>query len=75
MEYTVKGKVYTSRFKEGDRVSHPYYCGVLVLDCIDEMNTVMCNKLNWCTVSEDYIKGSSKTNNGEIYNDSELEFV
>jgi len=66
------GREYKTRFKEGDRVTAQGYCGVLVLDSIDEMLTSLLHKLHWNTTCESYLQGKTKTNNGEVYSESEL---
>lgn len=66
------GREYKTKFKKGDRVTAQGYCGVLVLDSVDEMLTSMLHKLHWNTTSETYLQGKSKTNNGEVYSESEL---
>lgn len=66
------GREYKTSFKEGDRVEVDGYCGVLVLDSVDEMLTSMLKKLHWNTTSESYLQGRSKTNNGEIYSEDEM---
>ena len=66
------GREYKTRFKEGDRVEASGYCGVLVLDSIDEFLTKMLKKLHWNTTSESYLQGKTKTNNGESYSDDEM---
>ena len=72
--YTVlcAGREYNTRFKEGDRVEASGYCGVLVLDSVDEFLTKMLKKLHWNTISESYLQGKSKTNNGESYSEDEI---
>ena len=72
--YTVlcAGREYETRFKEGDRVETSGYCGVLVLDSIDEFLTEMLKKLHWNTTSESYLQGKSRINNGESYSDDEM---
>ena len=72
--YTVlcAGREYKTKFKEGDRVEASGYCGVLVLDSVDEFLTEMLKKLHWNTTSESYLQGKSKTNNGESYSDDEI---
>lgn len=72
--YTVlcAGREYNTRFKEGDRVEASGYCGVLVLDSVDEFLTKMLKKLHWNTTSESYLQGKSKTNNGESYSEDEI---
>lgn len=72
--YTVlcAGRQYKTRFKKGDRVEASGYCGILVLDSIDEFLTEMLKKLHWNTTSESYLQGKSKTNNGESYSDDEM---
>jgi len=66
------GGEYKTRFKEGDRVEASGYCGVLVLDSVDEFLTEMLKKLHWNTTSESYLQGKSKTNNGESYSEDEI---
>jgi len=66
------GREYKTRFKEGDRVEASGYCGVLVLDSVDEFLTEMLKKLHWNTTSESYLQGKSKTNNGESYSEDEM---
>lgn len=66
------GREYKTKFKKGDRVTAQGYCGVLVLDSVDELLTFMLDKLHWNTTSETYLQGKSKTNNGESYPESEL---
>lgn len=66
------GREYKTKFKEGDRVTAQGYCGVLVLDSVDEMLTSMLHKLHWNTTSESYLQSKSKTNNGEVYSESDL---
>jgi endo-alpha-1,4-polygalactosaminidase (GH114 family) len=63
---------YKTKFKEGDRVEANGYCGVLVLDSVDEFLTKILKKLHWNTISEDYLQGKSKINNGESYSDDEI---
>ena len=72
--YTVlcAGREYKTKFKEGDRVEASGYCGILVLDSVDEFLTEMLKKLHWNTTSESYLQGKSKTNNGESYSDDEM---
>ena len=72
--YTVlcAGREYKTKFKEGDRIEASGYCGVLVLDSVDEFLTEMIKKLHWETTSESYIQGKSKTNNGESYSEDEI---
>ena len=72
--YTVlcAGCEYKTKFKEGDRVEVSGYCGVLVLDSVDEFLTEMLKKLHWNTTSENYLQGKSKTNNGESYSEDEI---
>ncbi len=72
--YTVlcAGREYKTRFKEGDRVEQGSYCGVLVLDCVDEFLTRALGKLHWQVTSESYLQGKSKTNNGEPVSDDEI---
>jgi hypothetical protein len=72
--YTVlcAGREYKTRFKEGDKVEASEYCGVLVLDSVDEFLTEMLKKLHWNTTSESYLQGKSKTNNGESYSEDEI---
>lgn len=72
---TCNNKEFKTEFKVGDRVEVPEYCGVLVLDSVDEFTTKATGKLNWNTTSESYLLGKSKTNNGEVYSDSELKFT
>lgn len=72
---TCGNKVFWTEFKVGDRVEAPCYCGVLVLDSVDHFTTEATGELNWNTTSESYLLGESKTNNGEVYSDSELKFV
>lgn len=71
----VKDRQYETKFKIDDRVIANGYCGVLVLDSVDEMLTELTNKLHWFTVSEDYLNGLAKTNNGESYSDDEIELI
>ena len=66
------GREYKTKFKEGDRVEVGGYCGVLVLDSVDEMLTSTLNKVYWNTTSESYLRGKSKTNNGESYSEDEM---
>lgn len=61
-----------SKFKEGDRVTVPGYGGILILDYIDETLTHILNEPHWYTISESYLQGRSKTNNGEIYSEKEM---
>lgn len=72
--YTVlcAGREYKTKFKEGDRVEASGYCGVLVLDGVDEFLTKASNKLHWEVTSENYLQGKSKTNNGEPVSDDEI---
>ena len=72
--YTVlcAGREYKTKFREGDRVEANGYCGVLVLDSVDEFLTEMLKKLHWDTTSESYLQGKSKTNNGESYSEDEI---
>ena len=72
--YTVlcAGCEYKTKFKEGDRVEASGYCGVLVLDSVDELLTEMLKTLHWNTTSESYLHGKSKTNNGEPVSDDEI---
>ena len=70
-----EGIEYESKFKEGDRVTVNGYYGVLVLDSIDEMLTSISKKIHWNTVSESYLLGKSKTNNGESYSEDEINLV
>ncbi len=72
--YTVLcgGREYKTKFKEGDRVEQGSYCGVLVLDGVDEFLTTILNKLHWEVTSESYLQGKSKTNNGEPVSDDEI---
>jgi len=72
--YTVlcAGREYKTKFKEGDRVEQGGYCGVLVLDGVDEFLTRALNKLHWEVTSESYLQGKSKTNNGEPVSDDEI---
>ena len=72
--YTVlcAGREYKTKFKEGDRVEQGSYCGVLVLDGVDEFLTRALNKLHWEVTSESYLQGKSKTNNGEPVSDNEI---
>lgn len=71
----VKNHQYETEFNVGDRVTAYNYCGVLVLDSVDEMLTELTNKLHWFTVSEDYLNYLVKTNNGESYSDDEIELI
>ena len=72
--YTVlcAGREYKTEFKEGDRVEVGWYCGVLVLDGVDEFLTSTLNKLHWQVTSESYLQGKSKTDNGEPVSDDEI---
>ncbi len=62
-------------FKIGDRVSAKGYCGVLIIDSKDEFLSKVLRKTHWNTVSEDYINGKIKTNNGESYSEDELTII
>lgn len=71
----VKNHQYETEFNVGDRVTAYNHCGVLVIDSVDEMLTELTNKLYWFTVSEDYLNGLTKTNNGESYSDNEIQLI
>lgn len=62
-------------FKIGDRVLAKGYCGVLIIDSKDESLSKLLGKTHWNTVSEDYINGKIKTNNGESYSEDELTII
>lgn len=72
--YTVlsDGIEYKTNFKEGDKVEVGGRCGVLVLDSVDDFLTRALKKLHWNTISENYLLGKSKTNNGEPISDDEI---
>jgi len=57
VQYTVfcGGREYKTKLKKGDRVKVGCYCGVLILDSIDEIQTSIFNKLYWYTVTESYL--------------------
>lgn len=74
VQYTVLcgGREYKTKLKKGDRVKVGCYCGVLILDSIDEIQTSIFNKLHWYTVTESYLLGKTKTDNGDSYSEDEM---
>jgi hypothetical protein len=68
------GIEYKTKFKVGDRVKAAGYIEPMIIEGVNEFDTLVLKKLCWSVVDESYALGKSKTSHADPVCDNEIEF-
>jgi hypothetical protein len=74
--YTVvcNGVEYKTKFKVGDRVKTKWNTEPVIIEGVNEFDTMFLKRLYWSVVDESYVLGKSKTTYADPVGDNEIDF-